>query len=147
MQVNAYSDGRHRHERSMRTERKAILCLCHDTTILEVRRLLLEHFGYTVWPVDSAEAATTVAGTHCPDMFIMDHSFPGEHYEQVTGRVKNVCPDVITLVLSPFFTIGNSRTTSVDRFVSREDAPDSLLASVRELLSQREPHDKSGSSE
>jgi CheY-like chemotaxis protein len=147
MQVNPYFDGRHGHERSMGTEPKAILCLCHDATILQVRRLLLERFGYTVLPVDSADAATTVAGNRCPDMFIMDHSFPGEHYEEVTGRVKKVCPEVITLVLSPFFTIGNSRTSSVDRFVSREDAPDSLIASVRELLSEREARDKSGISE
>ncbi len=144
MQVNTHFDARHRHERPMGTEAKAILCLCHDATILEVRRLLLERCGYTVWPVDSADAATTVARTHCPDMFIMDHSFPAD-YEEVAGRVKKACPDVITLVLSPFFTIGNSRTTSVDRFVSREDAPDSLLASVRELLSDPDPSEKSGS--
>ena len=118
----------------MPIERKAILCLCEDATLLELRRLLLERFGYTVWPAHSAEAAATIAKNDCPDMFLMDHSFRGAHFKEVAEKVRTACPEVITVVLSPYFATRRTPETAVDRFISRDEAPDHLIANIRELL-------------
>ena len=45
----------------MRSRRRAILCLCHDTDVLQVRGMLLEHFGYQVLSTSSVEDAKVAA--------------------------------------------------------------------------------------
>ncbi len=118
----------------METRRKAILCLCHDSSMLKVRRLLLEHFGYNVLTTSSAEDAKSVAEQECPDMLLMDNG-DGTDYEEVAMQIKAVCPEVITVVLSPYFRVArNGKLSSIDRFVVNDDGPDALIAQIRELF-------------
>lgn len=121
----------------MRSRRKAILCLCHDATMLQVRQMLLEHFGYKVWPTSSVEDATVLAGNLCPDMLLMDNNYPGVNLEQVAEQVKQVCPEVIAVVLSPYFAVHDSSQTAVDRFVPRDEDPDALVARIEEVFEQK----------
>ena len=121
----------------MQPRRRAILCLCHDATMLQLRQMLLEHFGYKVWPTSSIEDATILAANICPDMLLMDHNYPGVDLERVAQQVKQVCPGVITVVLSPYFAVHNSSDTAVDRFVPRDEEPDALVARIEELFAQR----------
>ncbi len=126
----------------MQPRRKAILCLCHDATMLQLRQLLLERFGYKVWPTKTVEDATSLAGHMCPDMLLMDNNYPGVNLEAVAQQVKEVCPGLIAVVLSPYFAVHNSSQTAVDRFVPRDEEPDALMARIEELFAQ-----KSGSEE
>ena len=121
----------------MRTRRKEILCLCHDATMLQVRRLLLEHFGYKVWPTSSVEDATVLAENVCPDMLLMDNNYPGVDFEQVAEQVKQVCPRLIAVVLSPYFSVHDSSQTAVDRFVPRDEEPDALAARIEEVFAEK----------
>ena len=121
----------------MRGRSKAILCLCHDATMLQVRRMLLEHFGYQVWPTSSVEDATLLAENVCPDMLLMDNNYPGVDLEQVAGQIKQACPHVITVVLSPYFGVHDSSQTAVDRIVPRDEEPDALIARIEELFAER----------
>jgi CheY-like chemotaxis protein len=121
----------------MRLRRKAILCLCHDATMLEVRRLLLEHFGYKVWPTSSVEDATQLAENVCPDMLLMDNNYPGVNLEQVAKQIKQVCPQMIAVVLSPYFGVHDSSQSAVDRFVPRDEEPDALAARIEELFAEK----------
>ena len=126
----AISPGMH-----MRERRKAILCLCYDTDVLLVRRMLLEHFGYKVLPTSSVEEAKTVAEGSCPDMLLMDNSHPEIDLEQVARQVKAKCPDVIAVVLSPYYYgAGKASRSAVDRFVTSNDGPDVLISQIEELL-------------
>jgi len=114
---------------------KAILCLCHDSNMLLIRRMLLEHFGYSVLPTTSDEHAKTIVKQQCPDMLLMDNGDSGMDWREVAEQVKRICPDVITVVLSPSFgVVSSSSTASVDRFVAKDDGPDALIAQIRELL-------------
>src|SRR5579885_1554718 len=87
----------------MEARDRAILCLCHDRNMLQVRQLLLEHFGFTVLPTSSVEEAERIASSRCPDMLLMDNSHPGIDFQVVAKQVKQVCPSVITVLLSPFY--------------------------------------------
>jgi len=117
--------------------RRAILCLCHDSNMLEIRRMLLEHFGYVVLPSASAGHAKTVAEQQCPDMLLMDNSDPGMDYTLLAEQVKRVCPSVITVVLTPYFRVShNGPLASIDRFVVKDDGPDALLAQIEELFGE-----------
>src|SRR5689334_9418405 len=74
------------------TERpKAILCLCNDSDMLRIRRMLLEHFGYIVLPTTSVEDAKNVVENQCPDMLLMDNAEPGIDYRKLAEQVKQIC--------------------------------------------------------
>ena len=116
--------------------RKAILCLCHDSDILEVRRMLLEHFGYLVLPTTSPEDARNVAEQQCPDMLLMENSDSGVDYTRLAEQVKEICPDVITVLLSPLFRLSanTAEAASIDRLVAQDDGPGALIEEIRQLL-------------
>ena len=121
----------------MQQRRRAILCLCHDATMLQLRQMLLERFGYKVWPTSSVADATQLAENICPDMLLMDNNYPGVNLEQVAQQVKSVCPEVIAVVLSPYFAVHDSSQTAVDRFVPSDEDPDALAARIEELFEEK----------
>ena len=119
----------------MEAHRKAILCLCCDTHTLQVRQMLLEHFGYLVFATNSVEDAQNIAEDRCPDMLLMDNSHPEVDLEQVARQVKAKCPGVIAVVLSPYYYgAGKASRSAVDRFVTSNDGPDVLISQIEELL-------------
>ena len=126
-------------ETRTRSHRKAILCLCEDSQMLQVRQLLLEHFGYVVLPSSSVEDARKMAERQCPDMLLMDNTDLELDYEQLATEVKNVCPEVITVMLSPYFRVArNGKVSSIDRFVVKDDGPDALIEQIQELFGGNE---------
>ncbi len=124
----------------MEPNRKAILCLCYDTNMLEVRRLILERFGYKVFPSSSVEHAKNIAEYECPDMLLIDNSHPEIDFEQIALQVKQVCPEVIAVVLSPYYYVARHGASGViDRFVPKDDGPSALISQIEELFGARGP--------
>ena len=120
----------------MPIRRKAILCLCDDSSMLQVRRMLLERVGYTVLPSSSVEDVKSMVLNECPDMLLMDNSHPG--IEQLAKQVKSICPEVITVVLSPYFGVRHdSRDAGIDRFVAKDDGPGVWISQIDELFDKR----------
>ena len=121
---------------------KAILCLCHNDDMLRIRRMLLEHFGYTVLPTTSAEDAKSVVKHQCPDMLLMDNGGDsGLDYKQLAEQVKKLCPEVITVVLSPNFRLSvNGSVEAIDSFVAQDDGPDALIAQIQDLFAGEQGH-------
>jgi len=102
--------------------------------MLIIRRMLLEHFGYSVLPTTSVEDATNIAREQCPDMLLMDNGDLGTDYAHLAEQVKKICPEVITVVLSPYYRVSSSSAASIDRFVVKDDGPDALITQIRELF-------------
>lgn len=117
----------------MEPRRKEILCLCYDRNMLQVRQMLLEHFGYVVHSTTSPEDAATIVRKHCPDMLLMDDNDSGADFERLAATVKEICPEVITVMLSPFY-YAKAGNDSIDRVVSKDDGPDVLLSQIEELF-------------
>jgi CheY-like chemotaxis protein len=126
----------------MRPRRKEILCLCYDRNMLQVRQMLLEHFGYAVLATNSLEDAKTMVKDRCPDMLLMDNNDSGTDFERLAEQVKGVCPEVITVMLSPYYYSGNG--DAIDRVVSKDDGPDALLSQIEELLGDKEAEGEVG---
>ncbi len=120
----------------MPPHQKSILCLCHDATTLQVRKLLLEHFGYEVLATSSIEHARELASELCPDLLLMDNHHPAVSCEDVAAEMKVLCPAILTVVLSPYFSARPVGDGSVDRFISDDETPDCLVAHLHELLSE-----------
>lgn len=117
----------------MESRRKEILCLCYDRSMLQVRQMLLEHFGYVVHPTSSPEDAASLIQNRCPDMLLMDDNDSGNDFEQLAAQVKQMCPDVITVILSPFY-YAKASSESIDCVVSKDDGPNALLSQIEELF-------------
>ena len=120
----------------MEPRRKEILCLCYDSNMLRVRRLLLEHFGYAVSGTTSLEDAKGMVKDRCPDMLLMDNNDAAADFERLAEHVKDFCPEVITVMLSSFYYSCNS--DAIDRVVSKDDGPNALLSQIEELLGDEE---------
>lgn len=60
--------------------------------------------------------------------------YPGGDIEGLVARVKRACPQIIAVVLAPYFAVRDSSHTVIDRFMARDDAPELLLAQLQELL-------------
>ena len=121
----------------MHSNRKAILCLSYDINMLQVRQMLLEHFGYTVFPSSSLEDAKSVAQRRCPDMLLMDYTYPEMNFDEVAAQVKRACPGVIAVVLSPYYYgPHNGLSGAVDHFVTKDDGPDALISQIENLFGE-----------
>lgn len=119
-------------------QRKAILCLCCDTNTLQVRQMLLEHFGYRVFATNSVEDAKSIAEDRSPDMLLMDNNHPEVDPEQVASQVKTKCPGVIAVVLSPYYYgAGKPSRSAIDRFVTSNNGPGVLISQIGELFGDR----------
>ncbi len=121
----------------MQRRNKTILCLGHDAVMLQVRQLVLEHFGYQVWAANSVEGATAIAEGKCPDMLLMDNGHPGVNLEQLASKVKELCPGLLAVVLSPFYGVRCSSRTAIDRFLAQDESPDVLVANLEELFASQ----------
>ena len=124
----------------MQPRPKEILCLCYDRNMLQVRQMLLEHFGYVVLATDSLDDAKTMVEDRCPDMLLMDNNDSGTDFERLAEQIKGSCPEVITVMLSPYYYSGNS--DAIDRVVSKDDGPGALLLQLEELLGDEEGEGK-----
>ena len=121
----------------MQRRNKSILCLSQDAVMLRVRQLVLEHFGYQVWPTNSVDRVAGIAVGKCPDMLLMDNGDPGVNLEELASRVKMLCPGLLAVVLSPFYAVHRSSRTPIDRFLAQDEAPDVLLANLEELFASQ----------
>lgn len=119
----------------MEARGKEILCLCYDSNMLQVRRMLLEHFGYVVLSSTSVDDAKLMVREHCPDMLLMDNNDSGVDFEQLAQHAKGVCPEIITVMLSPYYYGSRGASTeAIDRIVAKDDGPDGLISHIEELL-------------
>jgi CheY-like chemotaxis protein len=101
--------------------------------------MLLEHFGYVVLATTSVDDAKSIVREHCPDMLLMDNNDSGIDFEQLAEQVKGMCPDVITVMLSPYYYGSHGGTTdAIDRIVAKDDGPDALLSHIEELLGRED---------
>lgn len=119
----------------MQPRRKEILCLSQDRHMLQIRRMLLEHFGYLVLSAASAEDAIEMAKNYCPDMLLMDNSDGNIDIEQLARQAKSVCPEMIVAVLSSYYYMPQaSEENAIDRVVTKDDGPATVIRQIAELF-------------
>lgn len=121
----------------MVSKRKEILCLCQDELTLQVRQMLLEHFGYKVLPTDSVVAMHTILREACPDMLLLDTTDPELDCHEIANQAKAICPDILSVVLTTDYGRLNVHHESVDHFL-RLDAPrEEWLSGIQALFAKQ----------
>lgn len=124
----------------MVSKRKEILCLCQDELTLQVRQMLLEHFGYKVLATDSVREMQAILRNACPDMLLLDTTDPNLDCHEITEQAKSICPEILSVVLTAEYGRLGHRHASVDRFL-RLDAPREEWLSGIQALFAREPRE------
>jgi CheY-like chemotaxis protein len=120
---------------------KAVLCLCHDELTLRIRRMLLEHFGYTVLSSRSVTQMHSVLSSECPDMLLLDTSDPSLDCEEVAGAAKELCPGILSVVLTPEYGQPINGTGSIDRYLKLDAPREQWLAGIESLFEENSEED------
>ena len=120
----------------MDSSSKAVLCLCQDELTLRVRRMLLEHFGYTVLSSRSLTQMQAVLRSQCPDMLLLDNSDPAVDCEEVAGTAKEICPGILSVVLTPEYGLPSRGAGSIDRYLKLDAPREEWLAGIEALFDE-----------
>jgi CheY-like chemotaxis protein len=73
------------------------------------------------------------------DLVISDHYLRGTTGGKVAARIKQIVPHVPVLVVSGAFKheLAGESLDGADRFLSKAEGPDALLATVAEMIARR----------
>jgi CheY-like chemotaxis protein len=114
-----------------------ILCLDDEPVGLVIRAAVLQLAGYTVFAASTAEEAVQILADRHIDLVISDHLLRGTTGTQVAESMKRIRPDVPILILSGLIDPPEGMEYA-DCFLSKLEPPPVLLATIANLLAQRE---------
>jgi len=111
--------------------------VCQDELTLQVRQMLLEHFGYKVLISDSVGEVHTILRHACPDMLLLDTSDPEVDWQELSDDAKSICPDILSVVLTADYGRLHNGHESVDRFLRLDSPRDEWLSGIRSLFARQ----------
>jgi CheY-like chemotaxis protein len=117
----------------------AILCVDDESAALFLRRTVLERAGYRVFTALNAEEALQIFGSREISLVISDHLLPGVTGTEMARTMKLAQPRLPILLLSGVAD-APAGTENTDKFLSKSEGPEKLLAVVAELLRYRRLH-------
>ena len=113
----------------------SVLCVDDEPSGLKLRQLILERNGYVVSTAMTASEALAVFKSQDFDLVVTDHLLGRDTGTAMAKEMKRIKPSVPIIVLSGT-TDKPGGVELVDAFLSKAQAPESLLAKVRELLAR-----------
>lgn len=125
-----------------------VLCVDDETVGLSVRKLILESKGYRVYTAENGPLALELFASQPIELVILDYKMPGMNGDVVAERMRRINPRVPILMLSAYVDLPGDTLALVDRYITKGEPPQVLLAAVAELLAtMRNPHSKAKSAE
>jgi CheY-like chemotaxis protein len=113
---------------------RVLLCISDEPSVLTMRRMLLEAFGYRVLTADGGKAVEIL--TQGPvDAVILDYQAPDSNGELVAIQLKMVRPTTpLLMVTDDAATVPESIKNLVSAVVGRQGQPTALLRKIVALL-------------
>jgi hypothetical protein len=121
----------------MGSDQKEILCLCLDELTLQVRQMLLEHFGYKVFATDSVDGMNAILRQACPDMLLLDTNDPELDCQHLADTAKSICPDILSVVLTPDYGLHGNSCGSIDHFLRLDGPREEWLSGIESLFAKQ----------
>jgi len=105
----------------------------------QIMRDVLSGAGYEVVEAQTGEEGVTMAGTHRPDLILMDIQLPVLDGYEATRRIKNdpTLSHIPIIAVTSYALSGDeakARAAGCDGYVAKPFSPRELLLKVRELL-------------
>jgi len=115
-------------------ERKMILCVDDDATVLTTRQLVLQAAGFGVVTATDGSAGLTLFEDERVHAVVLDYLMPGMNGGEVAAEMKKRRPGVPILMLSAHMFPPDSALRNVDAFVTKGEGPEAMLTALGRLL-------------
>jgi two-component system, cell cycle response regulator DivK len=118
---------------------KRILVVEDQEDNRRIMRDLLTSVGYEIVEAVTGEDGVSMAGTHAPDLILMDIQLPGMDGYEATRRIKaNAALRQIPIIAVTSYALSGDDAKAFeagcDAYVSKPYSPRALLAKIREFL-------------
>src|SRR5690348_3879757 len=117
---------------AMPQPRPLVLCIDDEATGLHIRRLLLEHAGFSVLAAGTPGEALQLFREHPVRAVVTDHLMGRSTGTNLAAAMKRIKPAVPIILLSGTTDIPRG-AEHVDIFISKTDGPDRLLQALANL--------------
>lgn len=118
--------------------KRTVLCVDADAFGLEVRKLVLESFGYKVLTTTSAREALGQFVRNPVDAVILDYALEETRGDALARKMKALRPQTPVLMLSNMVYPPQSALPYIDAFATKGDSPQSLISVIESML--KKPH-------
>ena len=122
--------------RSNYSERKTILCIDDDDSMLGYQRALLQRRGYEVLTAASARQGLQIAAVCAVAAVIVDYHMPEMNGHEVAAEIKRLRPQVPIVMVSSDDGIREQALSVVDAFVSKNEASRRLLPVITRICGE-----------
>jgi len=113
-----------------RSNKKLILCIDDDESLLECEREFLAAVGYTVLTAPSAAEGLALASKNCVDVVIIDYCMPEMNGQEVAVEMRRLRPQATIIMLSGLVTLPQEALNTVDAFVPKGRLASQLLQAI-----------------
>jgi CheY-like chemotaxis protein len=111
-----------------------LLCIDDELGGLEVRKLVLESAGYSVFIAGDGKAALEIFVSQHVDLVVLDYAMPEMNGYQVAVEIKRLSPKTPILMLSAYFPVPQEVLQVVDAYATKGESPVQLFEQVHALL-------------
>lgn len=119
-----------------------LLLVDDEPSILSSLRRLLRHEGYQILTATGGEQALDILATNPADVVVSDQRMPGMSGAEFLGRVRDIYPDTIRLILSGYSDV-EALTDAINqgavfKFIGKPWDDDALRKVIREAFMLRD---------
>jgi len=119
----------------MDERQREILCIDDDFQSLQVRRILLETYGFNVITAEGAKAGLRAFRRHDVDLVVMDYHMPEMNGGEVAQQMKHLRPQVPVMILSALpWLPENASRECIDDFVCKGEPTAALVRKIEAQL-------------
>lgn len=113
---------------------KTILFVDDEPSLLQVRRLIFENEGYSVFTAESGEEALEILRANAVDAIVLDYLMPGMNGEETAIRIRALLGEIPIVMSSGCLTVPAHVLALVNASVDKIAGPEPLLAAVEKQL-------------
>lgn len=111
-----------------------LLCIDDELGGLEVRKMVLESAGYSVFTAGNGKAGLEVFVSQRVDLVILDYAMPEMNGYDVAVEMKRISPGIPILMFSAYFPVPEEVLNLVDAYATKGESPVQMLELVDALL-------------
>jgi CheY-like chemotaxis protein len=114
---------------------REILCIDDDEQSLQVRKILLETFGFRVTTARTAREGLRFFRSHHVDAVVLDYEMPEMNGGQVARKMKSMRANVPVLILSALpWLPSDAPRECIDAFVTKGGPTPVLVEQIEQMM-------------
>ena len=114
-----------------------ILCVDDEPIGLKVRKLMLEHAGYSVLTASSGREGLNIFSRECIRAVVLDYAMPEMNGGEVAAEMKRRKPDIPILMLSAYVDLPDDALQYVDARALKGESPVAFLQELEKLIGDK----------